>query len=401
MCQITLIASRSERFNKAALLVTATKNSRYLHKDGWGFFSPKSGIFKTKFAASELCDIGGLISDYGFGVNPIVSHVRRASKNIVVTEENVHPFQTDELVLVHNGTLWFEDELKDTNTTTSTTEESRPSDSKRFAEMLTAELKIEPDFVLAFNNCMAGCKGKYAMVIYVRRESKFYVCRGRTADLHIVHLSKDKVPYGFIVNTEKGTLSDEQLSISNIAQLLGSPQIDFDKEVKELEKETIYRVDGLTLTEVGKCPENPLPAKTYQTSYSQGQVHSVNSQTTRNTGYGAGDTSGTSPQEGLWQKITRVAEFRERERLSVADMDAIFIVLFNKPLLSLEEKQIDLFLKYAVGGLGSRKSVRDEVERKKFAVIPIGIYSKEIQFPLGLGTNFNEIERAIKKFQYH
>ena len=384
MCQLTLINSPSVALTKAALYIIPARNSRFTHKDGFGFYSKSFGVWKDVLAASNISNMGKLLRDMKIETSPVIAHVRNASKSIKVEKINVHPHESQNVILAHNGTLWFEDELADVKQG----EESRESDSARFGQMLSKELDTEPNFVTAFNNCMSKCKGKFAMLIYSKVEDKFYVCRGKTANLHIVDIMLGTESVGFIINTEKNTLEDDWLLVTNTAELMGAPVYTMGK-VTSLAEETIWEVVGTGLVEVGKCTENPLPVKTY--------VPETTGMTTAITRTGGSTLFAEEDRRKLamYNKYRAVADFMDRERLSLMEMNFLFQKIFNVSLLEATERHIDTFLQYAVGGLGTRKKVRDLMDSLHANLIMYPVYEK-CSFPLGINDNIKLVEDTIK-----
>lgn len=381
MCQLTLINTKSPTFNKMALYMIAARNSKYSHKDGFGFFNPLSGVWRTEFAASSLTNAGNIMRDIQFDNRPVMGHVRNASKSIAVKIENVHPFETDKIVLMHNGTLWFEDELD-----VSYVGESRESDSQRFCAMLTKQLETEPDFVTSFNICMSHCKGKFAMIIYVKASGDFYVCRGKTATLHYADVLMKDETVGFIINTERLSIEDEWTQFTNTAQLLGAPVFTLGK-VSLLSAETIWKVDKKTLVEVGKTTENPLPVRTAIVPMAATVSHDGSMK--------PAISSGVINSDPKYDKLQSIANFMDREFLSLTSMDILWQIIFETPLLLCEMWQVDAFNKYAIGALGSRKGLRDILIKHKVDVIPASVYA-ELSFPLGINSDAKLTELMLE-----
>lgn len=393
MCQLCFVNTQFDGFNKSALYGLLNRDSKFTHKDGVGMFNPVCGVWKSILAASNITNLGWIFRGKVFGGQPVMGHVRNASKGVAVKEENVHPFETDMVVLEHNGTLWFADELKEA----TVAGESRESDSARFANMLSEQLKLTPNFVEAFNTVMATCHGKFAMIIWVKAEKKFYICRGKTAQLHYAPvLDHNDMEVGFIINTEKAPLEDEWVAFCNTAQLAGSPRLTLGK-IELLSLDTIYAVEGLTLREVGKCTENPLPAKPVVTTTAithTGYTAPTGKPTTGTT------TSGLEvdkKSKKLFDRFRDVAEFMSRENLSLTDMDTIFVTLFGLPILSADEWMVERFCQYAIGALGSRHSIRNQINRKFKNTIPVKFY-EGLQFPLGLNKYESTVSEKVEEY---
>ena len=70
-------------------------------EDSSGFWTPSTGIVKTMGKTSEK-----MLPEYEFAPDKVfIGHTRKASWGGTKTVENAHPFDFDEFVYVHNGTL--------------------------------------------------------------------------------------------------------------------------------------------------------------------------------------------------------------------------------------------------------------------------------------------------------
>lgn len=95
----------------------------------------------------------------------LVGHCRAATKGIK-TDQNAHPFISDNIALVHNGTLWAHKYLADTNT-----------DSEAIAKAFSKNdpTEIIPDLL-----------GAYALLWYDAKNTSFHASRNKERPLWIL-----------------------------------------------------------------------------------------------------------------------------------------------------------------------------------------------------------------------
>jgi predicted glutamine amidotransferase len=270
MCQLILVNMGSPVLNRLFLTPLLQIDS-IGNGDGTGWLAVDKGeysVFKSKESASQLDDLGLDVRAYVTSKNPVLAHVRAASKGIDVEEKNAHPFQGERFVLAHNGRLYPKEEKVTYNATDNT---SSTSDSLIFLKRLEKDAKKNPelDFPTLLNNTMKEFKGKFALLIYDSLTNIHYVIRGTSADLHMMKVKrismdgKTTTEAGYIVNTRKNSLSDAVDISVQIVQTVMGDRLAADTIV-ELDKNTIYRVDKDELVKVGDIPENAI---VYESSY--------------------------------------------------------------------------------------------------------------------------------------
>ena len=211
MCQLSFIHVPNDlKLEKTILAIQFLINSRITHTDGWGFYS-NAHIMKSKLNASLTSNLGELINIYVKEKEPIIAHVRAASTGTEVIKENAHPFETKDLILAHNGTLSFRKKEEEEKW------EVLCKENKKYEDMIDSEIfitllqqdyekKQKKSFPLVIKETMEKFYGKFAFLIYVKPEKKYYIIRGRTATLFGCQILLKDSPIGIIINTEKHDL---------------------------------------------------------------------------------------------------------------------------------------------------------------------------------------------------
>jgi len=99
------------------------------HHDGWGIVSIRDQIKvegKSPHDATESVEFQRCARDLGNNFSGILfAHLRKASRGSI-NLENTHPFVNDPYIFMHNGTVYFPDQLE--------------SDSKHFFSLLRSHL---------------------------------------------------------------------------------------------------------------------------------------------------------------------------------------------------------------------------------------------------------------------
>lgn len=364
MCQLTLVNTRNAILNGLFLTPLLMENS-VGNSDGTGFLTVGESnytLYKVKDAARDLAELGldirDSLSDY-----PILAHVRAASKGIVVTNENAHPFDGKRFVLAHNGRLYKKDEQVQWDSSRSD-DASIASDSMVFLEALDAQAKKTPKAPIldVLNKTMAEFKGKFALLIYDKKYDKHYVCRGSTADLCIMRVGEvpveggDVTPIGFIVNTKRTTLEDAAKVACQMAQIATGRRIVLETP-KELKKDTVYEVDGIELKELGEMKENAV-SFTYQ-----GSRTSYGADTKNYKKNGATSSTSANLNVPVWSLASAIQKWMEKHFLGIPDVDAILYLFLGKGMADLELADLETFVKVVIPKISAPKKVREELAK--------------------------------------
>lgn len=398
MCQLNFINLNDEGLNKMYLWLQAYFNSFDDHKDGFGYFTKDYGIYRFMVPPSRCTNAGELISVNFSGNNPVISHVRKASistriprdKNLVL--ENVHPFQTANFVLAHNGTLEFKDEKK--------MDEKRwkeKIDTKIFLERLEeVYLENKKKFVLSLKKTMDEFTGKFAFLIYEISTDKYYVVRGDTALLHQYEVKIDGKRIGFVVNTERNSLIRGMLCFANYAELNNIGHIEFDeKDIKILDRETIYVLDkrnGGFLKRLDDIKENRKPIKVYGTQREDNQSWQNNYK-----------NSNAKRQMDDIQK--RILLFLDEWDISIYYLNEMVMSIFNSSIFECDEEDLRVVASLVIPTIEAKCGKRDKNLKRVWKqmkeisphFVDIRLHSEaNIEFPYMLETDIRKMRDYVQ-----
>lgn len=385
MCQLIFCNLRHQGMNLVALHLLATKAS-VVNNDGFGIYSPSSGILKTELAAHRINNLGVFMRACVTTAEPVISHVRWASPGIPVTSDNSHPFQSERFVLAHNGRLYGKDEAvnKAVNAQDDT---SLGSDSQKFLVSLeeTAKKNPEADFAVVLNDTMKEFKGKFAFLIYDKLTKKHYAVRGKTADLCISFLypgyeegdeanpPAPKTNLGFVVMTKKADMDEALFTVGNMFGTVFGKQVYFTKAVY-LKEETIFELTRTGAQEVGTIKENP--------TYSASQTTTGTTIIARGGGF---TTSKNLVDLSVdHKKLLRIVRYKEEHHLSIFDIDNIFYQVLGFGIADCEKGDIDFFVGSVIPTISASKKMKDIVRRMGVSYFPHDLIAKQfpqLQFP--------------------
>lgn len=345
MCQLTYLNLKTEWLNQLFTTQMAI-NSITQHKDGYGFFNSSSGVIKSANAASNIIDLPLSAKLAGVDKSPVICHVRQATATggrKVIRVENSHPFEGDRFVLAHNGSL--------ESTITGLMTEKRFDgmiDSAIFAADLEEAAKNSPDtkFIELLKDVYEKrWEGKFAFLIYDKQEGVFYGARGTTARLHCVKIYINGVYQGYVVNTDKDSLSLGMLLISNFLSSSGK-RIDSDcfSKIEELPENTIFRFDKEDISIVGKINE----VKKYSAPLAQ----TTGGHTASSTDFG------TKPNV-LWNTDRVLVEVMDTLSIDFVYLDMLCYYYIGKQIAEIdsfvESKTFADILVGAIEGLNKKK----------------------------------------------
>lgn len=396
MCELTLSNLNDAVKNAGVTMMSALINSdRNPH--GFGFYNG-TDVWKTALKPADLGGLGFFIRDEIKTTIPIMSHVRLASKGIELKEENNHPFETEDFIGAHNGTLYLKEEEPYSSTWDNS---SRGSDSQRFFEMLQAEYTSNgKKFVEAIKTVMEKHKGKFAFLIYEKPTQTFYIVRGKSADLHIVDVfltkKKSQQFLGFIVNTDKYDLEKLTLFLPHIWGLMGVPGIFDFSEIAALKPETIYAVKGNRIKEITEIKENSVYVPS-SNSNNYG-FHRPHDRWGDNTETSNTKDKGTFTVDSMNRAIV---EFQNQHFLTPADMDLIFYRTLGVVAIDVDEEGMEYFVRYVIKDLHRNKAIRKRIKAAQIRTIPSYFYSDKkfgLEFPWMVNSE-KQIIAALDEFE--
>lgn len=411
MCQLILTNLGNKKLNQIATAIAIQAGAAAGNNDGTGIMTVRGStpsVWKTAMSGGEMLDLGRVSASCVTGDSPVIAHVRAASKGIVISEENAHPFEGERFILAHNGRLYHSGEKVEYTTTGNT---GVSSDSLDFLTELEKQAVEHPDkdFLGIANEAMKKFMGKFAFLIFDKSDSTYYICRGSTAPLHIAHMYKDyeyqesyddkgnlefstllKDHAGFIVMTQKNSLNDACTLITPQLQISTGDNTIFSDPI-ELDKDTVYKVVGDSITVVGKLEENPVVYATY----TQQTGNKLLNQSTR--------TSNVDLTNDFWRHADVVFSFMKNNFLSIEDIDFLFMTLLGVPIAACSVKDIELFVETAIPKLSAPKKIRKALKTisgSSIVYIPMSAYKElDLEYPwcINKGDKLQELVKYMQK----
>jgi predicted glutamine amidotransferase len=405
MCQITVTNLHDERLNKKLFLLLGTLGSE-VHNDGWGISSNDARIFKCPMPMYWTSNSGKILNGISLEKNStLIGHIRQASPQVPVTEENAHPFKSGEISMVHNGKLTpkddkdfdieYEVQSRDKDGNLEYDKDGKPkmtkfkrSDSliffEKFMEIWNKTDIKEQDakFLRVLQETMSLFFGKFALVFSI--QGTVYVVRGKTADLGIIYLrtsSRENAKnIGWAINTDKKNLDTCTLLLSNLEQLEGKPSLYFSVPVP-LETEAVYVVENVGLRKLGEVKENPFPA-------SQTYLHN---REWRN-GSAENPTIRTGTSSSVTSKVQEYAKeiykFMSDYFLYPSDIENIFLALYSCSMSEVTTITLKHFVDKAIPSMKNftTKDIRKAIKRHIPVPLGLHVYNSEMQYPWFFNT---------------
>lgn len=336
MCQLTFTNLHNQELNRYYVLSQSLINTLTDHQDGFGYFTKDKDnnpfLWKMKTAPTNCTNLGQHLIE--INKNPVLSHVRKATFTNgfkVIGIEQSHPFETDNLVLAHNGMLELREESEFIKN-----DWNDKIDSQIFLHVLDHYHTLyEGDMVSALQMAYTNFYGKFAFLIYDKRLDLYYIARGN-AKLFTKEIKRDGKRIGFVVNTQRESLIGGTLFLRNYIQLRNM-NMDWDEEITELKENTIYFLSPKTdqLTIIGEVKEESKPVKVVSTG---GEAKNFFQTTHSQIGE-------TTTKDSL---ISRVYNLCLEWNITPKYLDELVFNTINKPILGCKEKDMEYFLDFVV-----------------------------------------------------
>ena len=402
MCQLTAV-NLGEKQRNSLFLYALQNIGSDSHGHGTGIMQGNSG-YRTELKTNTISNLGEIYNEFIKGNSLVCGHVRLASTGVPICEENSHPFETDRILLMHNGTLKFKDKVRaekherrieTTNSYgTKITSTEKDSDSLLFAEELEKELAKGKSFIDALKDAMNLFYGKFAFIIRDKEEKKTYIIRGKTAKLHIAYLVEEDVTVKnrYIIQTEEETLKKAILVSKNILSLSSGKNIKFTKP-ELLDEETIFLVTPSGIKVAGKIEENSEPVVAKEVSASSYQS---------NRGKSSGYVPYTKKAEMDEHKAAeKISKFMVANAFSPKDIEIMFLRFLGIPLLEADLETMIAFIDNIIPLLSTTKKLKKLISKNNL-VVTMWKYTdlKISQYPWTLcepQEQYNVIKTIIKE----
>lgn len=388
MCQLSYVDLKDNSLNKQLFLLLSSFGST-VHKDGWGIANSHGEYWKCNLPAWGTINSGDILKNFlGDEYSPLMGHIRLASPQIPVTDENAHPFRSKNgnILFMHNGKLTPKEEknfVMDRKIETLsekgvlTTKWEKISDSIIFFNRLQEVWTEDKTFYKALQDTMEEFYGKFAFMFYHSDSKKFNIVRGKTADLHVCYLLNNHGPdaksVGYVVNTSKDLLDVCTTALANLHMIQTGKELIFST-VSVLNEETIYEAGEADLIKVGELKEN----EAYKAaSFFPARGRSVWGD--EEDDYGAG-----SPEKPVTIKTKEallaeeIYNFMQEFSLSLRDIYYIIFKLYNASSLEIDEILIQHFIRKILPRFRSQitKDIRKKMKRESAGgFVNLGQYS--------------------------
>jgi len=401
MCELTLCNTHRSDLNRLECLHQVLENTRKDNKDGWGIFTVGSGIYKTSVIPWKTESLGLAIKKI-VTEQPVLLHVRSASVGTAVKVEFNHPFESDRLVLAHNGTLKPKREL---------TGYEGKLDSEVFLleldRVYSTETAGEEQFIKALKETMNNFTGKFAFIIYDKVTTIWYAVRGKTADLHISYILDPKnsnAVTGYVINTARDDLGSS-LDISiELMNLLNRPKIPLWSEIEPLKEETIYRLDEGSVVVVGEIKQNipvyvPVASFPGVSPERMGVWSGRNLGRYRNACWGDMYVEDEDEEEDVLGIVRELSDWIVIYGISWEELDVIMLKTLGVPILSCTPEDIGVLRKHVLPKIQCQRGFRTHMVKKLKThghVWIRDVYAKgKFQFPYMLEPRKKEFLNAV------
>jgi predicted glutamine amidotransferase len=384
MCELTFVNLHNEGLNRAFTFHAAMENSRIGkpnpypdNRHGWGMYTTSIGITKSAEVVWNMVGFGKLLKD-SIDKTPVIFHTRAASKGSEIKQEFNHPFETEHIVLCHNGTLVPKVALAGYE---------GKMDTQVFLGELEKEYANSGLISLSYSltKTMENFTGKFAFLVYDKVHENYYAVRGKTAELSLTYLlNKEMLPTGYVINTSKYDLDTEMNLVSEMYGLAGNKTPVFSK-IEELETESIYLLEDKLPKKIAEIKQNYPEVAVVKTSYKAPRASVI-----------------SAVRGGDMQKL---ADFlycwTASYGLSIEELDSIFLESLGVGIMQSQPSDIQTFKKYLVPKLVCPKGFREECKKylRKLprAAIQLLYEENKFQFPYMLEPRKEDFLAKLKE----
>lgn len=384
MCQLTMIHGHY-KYVKPLLANITLVNALDNNKDGHGIFNPENQmIWRTTESGADVVSnfkYYNHLEDVLLGMGKdrktlkdkddviIMSHVRAASYGFkVISLDNTHPFQVDNIILMHNGTLApAEGKEKDLKI-------DDKIDSYWFLHHLAKDVVkdkeiLKPEHIA---KAMESFTGKFAFLIHdLRLPDVIYVVKGRTANLSMTNYMIGDESIAFAINTDDdnldGIIFPCFLKAMTDEEMIAADTVDLDPE-------SIYKYyikKGELVKTNTKITENVAVVKTTRHTLHQGRRSNFDWYDDDyydgfNRAYGMNNFARGS-NNAITTMAQDVANHARKINLDFSELNILCHTMFNLSLIFAEYKElkyIDDVLKGLEATFESQKSGKEKMWRR-------------------------------------
>ncbi len=408
MCQLTMIHGRTDVV-KIMLCNLTLHNALSNNKDGHGYFIVPRMIWRTIVEGNKAVQEPDYITDLEEFIEDdketaVISHVRAASYKFkdLINIDNTHPFQVDNIILMHNGTLTPEDdelEIKDR------------IDSLWFTEHLAKIVNNKKLTPAHITKAMEDFTGKFAfLIVDMKQPTKIFVVKGRTADLYYTTIrdGRNKV-LATVINTS-GANVEYSYSPMYWRLIKGTKLVIEDPEELDDESIYIYDIETSILTKTDQEIKEETTVTTTTRTYPVSNLR--NGRNIMIPGY---DDVDHVTHESVDEIIDIISNLAYSMDLGLTEMNLIFQLLFTTPILFAEKEHVIAFRDTMEiisadfsNRVGKKRPKWDQIKNSYYYSNPDGnaleIYQRTgINFPwfIQSGSRIKSVSNSVKSGNYN
>ena len=173
MCEIQFVMSHYINDEEIVNFLDMLNEGSYTNSDATGLCTDNGTKWKFRTALHSLKDkkSGNLLTDIRVNTSKfLIGHNRLATTGDEKMNKNNHPFETSNLMLVHNGIISNHDSLKG-NFALDYPEET---DSAIIIHLMEAYLEQDYSIIKAIKETAECLQGSYSVMVYYKPENKIF-----------------------------------------------------------------------------------------------------------------------------------------------------------------------------------------------------------------------------------
>ena len=173
MCEIQFVMSHNINDEEIVNFLDMLNEGSYTNSDATGLCTDNGTKWKFRTALHSLKDkkSGNLLTDIRVNTSKfLIGHNRLATTGDEKMNKNNHPFETSNLMLVHNGIISNHDSLKG-NFALDYPEET---DSAIIIHLMEAYLEQDYSIIKAIKETAECLQGSYSVMVYYKPENKIF-----------------------------------------------------------------------------------------------------------------------------------------------------------------------------------------------------------------------------------
>lgn len=173
MCEIQFVMSRNINDEEIVNFLDMLNEGSYSNSDATGLCTDNGTKWKFRTALHSLKDkkSGNLLSDIRVNTSKfLIGHNRLATTGSEKENKNNHPFETSNLMLVHNGVISNHDSLKGN----FALDYSEETDSAIIIHLMEAYLEQNYTIEEAIKETAESLQGSYSVMLYYKPDNRIF-----------------------------------------------------------------------------------------------------------------------------------------------------------------------------------------------------------------------------------